>query len=266
MESYFPVQQYVFERNLRQWLNGVNEIVSNFQLHIGDFKWSARTEDFGGWLRCDGRTLSPADYPDLYSVIGLTYGGEEGVSFNLPDIRGRVPGCFGNNGTTNRSIGDTIGHDTHTLTITEMPSHAHTGTTANAGLHDHSGLTGSGGAHSHTITDPGHTHSMTTRNDDFNNSGANPPGFAADSAGTRTWNDVINSSATGISINGIGDHTHAISNVGTVHSHTFATSNIGGGASFSIVQPTAFVGSLFIFSKVATFNTVYNLASYNPPA
>ena len=57
--------------------------------------------------------------------------------------------------------------------------------------------------HNHTassvVTDPGHTHSQTTINDDFNNSGANPPGFTQDSAGSRTWNN-INSSTTGITV------------------------------------------------------------------
>lgn len=37
----------------------------------------------------------------------------------------------------------------------------------------------------------GHKHQFTTINDDFNSSGGNPPGFAADSAGSRTW-DVTN--------------------------------------------------------------------------
>jgi len=40
-----------------------------------------------GYLPCDGRTLNISDYPELYSAIGLTYGGDAS-SFRLPDFRG----------------------------------------------------------------------------------------------------------------------------------------------------------------------------------
>jgi microcystin-dependent protein len=43
-----------------------------------------------GWLLCDGGSYSTTLYPDLYSVLGYTYGGS-GASFNVPDLRGRVP-------------------------------------------------------------------------------------------------------------------------------------------------------------------------------
>jgi hypothetical protein len=92
------------------------------------------------------------------------------------------------------------------------------------------------------VNDPGHTHTQTTINDDFNSSGASPPGFTADSAGTRTWSN-INSSTTGITIQTNG-----------VHAHAFTTDGGAGltGAAFGIMQPTLFIGNTFIFSGVAT--------------
>jgi microcystin-dependent protein len=107
-----------------------------------------------------------------------------------------------------------------------MPSHIHTGTTA------------SDGSHTHDISDPGHTHTQTTTNDDFNNSGTNPPGFSADSAGTRTWNN-INSSTTGITILSAGSHTH-----------TFTTGSTGTGLAHNNMQPTLFIGNVFMFSGI----------------
>jgi hypothetical protein len=42
------------------------------------------------------------------------------------------------------------------------------------------------------------------------------------------------------------DHTHTLSTVGD-HTHTFTTNNTGGGQSHENMQPTAFVGHVFIF-------------------
>ena len=136
--------------------------------------------------------------------------------FRVPDLRGRVVVGAGDNrdsGISNRAFSEKGGDETHTLTSNEMPSHTHSGTTDVSGEHIHS------------ITDPGHTHTQTTINDDYNNSGTNPPGFTQDSAGTKTWAN-INSNTTGISINSAGSHAH-----------TFTTGSTGGGAAHNNMQP-----------------------------
>jgi len=38
-----------------------------------------------GWLLCNGQTVATATYPQLYSVIGSTYGGDA-TNFNVPDL------------------------------------------------------------------------------------------------------------------------------------------------------------------------------------
>ncbi|MGK5027533.1 phage tail protein [Janthinobacterium sp. RB2R34] len=40
-----------------------------------------------GWMLCDGRALDCGLYPQLFAVLGYTYGGSGG-SFKLPDYRG----------------------------------------------------------------------------------------------------------------------------------------------------------------------------------
>ena len=40
-----------------------------------------------GWMLCDGRSLECAQYPELFAVLGYTYGGS-GNTFNIPDYRG----------------------------------------------------------------------------------------------------------------------------------------------------------------------------------
>lgn len=77
-----------------------------------------------GWLICDGRSVSSAAYPELYAVIGTTYGGY-GTNFQLPDLRGRFPA--GKDTGTFATLGGKGGEEKHTLTIAEMPAHQHAG-------------------------------------------------------------------------------------------------------------------------------------------
>jgi microcystin-dependent protein len=227
-------------------LPSIFELFANIGFHVGEYKWSARSNDYGNWYVCDGRSLPIEQYNELYQVIGTSFGSNDATSFKIPDLRGRVMGCIGSGvGLTPRSIGDKLGSETHTLTSNEMPSHSHTGITDSNGSHNHSGATSNAGLHSHIITDPGHTHTQTTINDDFNNSGANPPGFTADSAGTVTWNN-INSSTTGITVNSNGVHSHSILGDGT-HAHNLNINSTGGGLPHNNMQPTTFAGNVFIY-------------------
>jgi microcystin-dependent protein len=43
---------------------------------------------FDGWLPCNGTSLSPSDYPDLFKVIGTVHGGDGNQAFNLPNLQG----------------------------------------------------------------------------------------------------------------------------------------------------------------------------------
>ena len=62
-----------------------------------------------GFLLCDGQSYAVKDYPDLYAVIGNTYGGDD-VNFNVPDYRETVLVGVGENTT------DTIAsHDVYEI-------------------------------------------------------------------------------------------------------------------------------------------------------
>jgi len=81
----------------------------------------------GGWLLCDGTAVSRTTYSTLFGVVGTTYGvGNGSTTFNLPDMRGRVPVGSGTGaGLTARSLAATGGAETHTLTVDEIPAHTH---------------------------------------------------------------------------------------------------------------------------------------------
>lgn len=90
-----------------------------------------------GYLKCDWTAYDPALYPDLYAVIGYTYGNSAG-NFRVPDFRGRVPigvgtgiehiGATPNAALTARVLGTFYGYETDTDTDTP------TITTSNASL------------------------------------------------------------------------------------------------------------------------------------
>jgi microcystin-dependent protein len=144
----------------------------------GDLKYSAQNTDHNGWLKCDGRSLSRSLYANLFAVIGTSFGNNDAETFKLPDCRGRVLGTIGTGtGLTARSLGDTVGAETHTLTVGEMPSH------------------------SHGITDPGHTHSYVNNTNDQNTDNAFASETAADQADLSA---TTGSSTTGITVNNTG--------------------------------------------------------------
>lgn len=210
---------------------------------VGDYKWSANSSDFNGWLICDGRELSRNSYPELFAIIGTSFGSTSSSTFKLPDCRGRTPCAIGHgDGLTNRQLGIYIGEELHTLLVEEMPTHTHTGTTSNSG------------AHTHDINDPGHIHTQTTINDDFNNSGLNPPGFSADNSGSQTWSN-IDPNVTGITIVSSG-----------LHNHTFTTAPTGESVPHNNMQPSVFLGSVFIYSGMLPDEVVIldNIREWTP--
>jgi len=83
-----------------------------------------------GWLFCDGAAVSRTTYAVLFALIGTTFGvGDGSTTFNVPDMRGRVPvGVGQQTGGTDFALTDSGGEETHVLTVGELASHSHTDT------------------------------------------------------------------------------------------------------------------------------------------
>ena len=80
-----------------------------------------------GWALCNGQLLPISQNTALFSLLGTNYGGDGRSNFALPNLQGAAPLAMGSGpGLTPRVIGETGGEDAVTLTIAELPAHAHT--------------------------------------------------------------------------------------------------------------------------------------------
>jgi microcystin-dependent protein len=290
---------------------------------VGDLKMSIVESDHLGWLRCDGRALSTAEYRTLFTVMGYRFGGS-GNTFYLPDPQGRVLGCKGTaSGISGETwnTGDVSGEETHVLTTDELPphnhdvagtspetgpgyttfnatgitnqtagTHAHTGVTDPSGTHLHTGTTVAEGNHNHSASSTlagSHNHTYTDAYFAENRSGGTNNVFGT-SGSTDTDNSFYYRTSGGgysttpsdINTGSVGDHNHTITvGINGVHQHAFTTSqepnhvhtflsdtsgshthaitdpthrhqiaSVGESAPFSLMQPTLFIGSLFVYS------------------
>lgn len=84
-----------------------------------------------GYLPADGRVLPIAQNTALFSLIGTTYGGNGQTTFNLPDLRGRAALSQGQGpGLAMAVLGQQVGAESVTLSVNQLPAHAHTATVA----------------------------------------------------------------------------------------------------------------------------------------
>jgi microcystin-dependent protein len=79
-----------------------------------------------GWAMCQGQLLPIQQYTALFSLIGISFGGNGTSNFALPDLRGRVPVGVGQlSGGSNYVMGEISGVENVNLQSTEMPNHNH---------------------------------------------------------------------------------------------------------------------------------------------
>jgi microcystin-dependent protein len=114
-----------------------------------------------GFLAANGQAVSRATYAALFAELGTAWGTGDGTTtFNLPDLRGRVPVAAGQGtGLTDRVLATVGGAENVTLSINEMPLHGHPVRRANVAQSSAASQT-SGGYLTNTtsnVNDPAHT-------------------------------------------------------------------------------------------------------------
>ena len=91
------------------------------QPYVGEIRMFAGNFAPAGWMFCEGQLLPISENETLFQLIGTTYGGDGQSTFALPDLRGRIPIHQGNGFI----LAETGGAEEITLTVNQIPAHAH---------------------------------------------------------------------------------------------------------------------------------------------
>lgn len=74
------------------------------------------------YLLCNGQAVSRTDYPELFAIIGTSFGSGDGsTTFNVPDYRDKF--VLGAGGDVD--LAETGGEKEHILNLSEIPKHHH---------------------------------------------------------------------------------------------------------------------------------------------
>ena len=242
---------------LTSTVSGFNNF-SGFTGEIRMYAGNAAGDDPpAGWLYCNGDTVSSTsanggthynldgkgnDYQPLFNLLKATsdWGNSSSAAWGTntiktPDFRSRSPVGVHTGaatsitaGLTSRTLSDTVGAETHALTIAELAVHTHVTTAANSPANS-----------SITLTNPTHTHTVpsgTSGSTTPSATGSTTPGAGGTQSASHThswslagWSSATNGNmgvggndpgawGTGTTGNQSASHTHT----GAAHTHTSA--------------------------------------------
>lgn len=126
--------------------------------YLGEVRLFAGNYAPSGWAFCNGALVSIAQNEALFSLIGVTYGGDGITNFALPDMRMRIGLNQGQlAGGQSYPMGQQAGVQDVTLTTSQIPTHTHailaTTAAATTGVPTNNMLAATNGDNS-TITPP----------------------------------------------------------------------------------------------------------------
>lgn len=160
----------------------------------------------------NGQLLAINTYQALYSLVGVTYGGDGRTTFGVPDIRGRAPIGYGQGpGLTAHPIGTKFGAETVTATLAQLPQHAHGATFTPTG----------GSSTSVTIA-----------------VGTAAGNVSTPAAGSTVYLAGLNADYGGDPVNVQGPYASALTSVANLGGITVTNSSSGGGGGTVTVAPT----------------------------
>ncbi len=94
--------------------------------YVGEIRMFAGAYAPEGWAECDGSLVNISDNQVLYSLIGVTWGGDGVRNFALPDLRGRLPiGQGAGANLTPRTLAQSGGTESVPLDANSIPVHTH---------------------------------------------------------------------------------------------------------------------------------------------
>lgn len=227
--------------------------------HVGEYVYGALSAPAGS-VECDGAYYKRASLPNLYAVIGATFGSTDSTNFRVPDayslgrfLRSRTASVTAGTSQANQNkshthtgagttstestnhthtgAGTTLGASsdhTHTgagTTTTQSADHTHAGsgtTTTESANHTHSG-TSAGASNGHTHTGAGTTSAMSANAAHTHQLGAAQGAFivSVNNGGGASQGNLVNTSATVTA--GL---TTSSTNTDHTHTYSFTTSDV----------------------------------------
>jgi microcystin-dependent protein len=169
--------------------------------------WAGSPTPPDGWLLCNGGSYSWSTHTRLRDVIGISYGGSSGTSWNVPNLISSSS-FITPVGTT---AGGALGNSS-VLFSSASTFHQHnfdsTYNSGNTSVQDHRHDTDSGSSHSHTFTGANWGHNHNTGGPSANHA----HGYIRGST----------SAVTG----GSAHANHNVSNTNHAHKHNFPSANL----------------------------------------
>jgi len=158
------------------------------------------------YLLCDGSSISTTNYPDLFNLIGYTYGGS-GNTFNLPNFESKFPiGANSSNSNFNPTSNFAYGNNTTGATNTQAVSYT---------APNNVSLLTQAPPHAHNVVPAVHSHFMPIQSITnvlfvTSEEGAFVP-FVQEASSPQS--NTIKSATTGISVLGNGPDIQSVDTV-----------------------------------------------------
>lgn len=145
----------------RGQLNGVeNTLINtiktllNSVVPVGTIIPSLQDTNHDNWLLCNGQEISRTVYPELFAIIGSTFGSGDGVTtFNVPDYRGKFLRGFGGDSASDVGLTQPEGLPNITGSFTFSGIDPLTYNGAASGAFAKSNATGAGNGHNGNAVD-----------------------------------------------------------------------------------------------------------------
>lgn len=171
------------------------------------------------FLECNGAEISRTVYPELFSVIGTTYGSGNGTTtFNLPNLSGKAALCS----SQTHAVGSTGGSAGHSLLETETPAHTHT-----IPQHTHENtIKARVTSMTHTVTQPEFQYTRASDSDDGYSGTTSYSGNATDTMTLYKALEVADHPATACTVTG-----------GITDCPAFDTESAGSGTAHNNMMP-----------------------------
>ncbi|MFC3415407.1 phage tail protein [Algoriphagus hitonicola] len=133
-----------------------------------------------GFALCNGQLLPINQNQALYALLGTTFGGDGITNFALPDLRGRALGHVGDG----FALGERVGEQAHTLSISEIPTHIHQSNESTSSILKISSSSSANSGDPEGRVFAGNSNFPNRFGDKFDEGLAEQPGYASGSAGS----------------------------------------------------------------------------------